>query len=209
MIRDRLTSQENQSLWDEFRAGDPDAFSRIYELFSADLYRYGYNLVRNKQLVEDCLHELFVHIHNSHHRIGPTDNILYYLYRSLRRRLTDSLVKLNKLDSQDYIFEGAEFLVESYETELVEQQTLDRQKEVVIAELNRLPKRQREILYLVYMKGLSYAEAGDVMNIAMRTVYNTVHIALAALRTSVVERLNREGIFISVTLALLIGHLTG
>ncbi|GGM90177.1 DNA-directed RNA polymerase sigma-70 factor [Dyadobacter beijingensis] len=208
MIRDRLTSQENQSLWDEFRAGNPDAFSRIYELFSADLYRYGYNLVRNKQLVEDCLHELFVHIYNTRQRIGPTDNILYYLYRSLRRRLTDSLARLNKFDSDDYIFEGAEFLVESYETELVEEQTLDRQKQIIIAELNRLPKRQREILYLVYMKGLSYAEAGDVMNIAMSTVYNTVNTALSTLRSFVAQRLAREGISIVVTVAVLISLLT-
>ncbi|MCF0069703.1 sigma-70 family RNA polymerase sigma factor [Dyadobacter sp. CY261] len=207
MVRDRLTSQENLLLWDEFRSGDPEAFSRIYELFSADLYRYGYNLVRNKQLVEDCLHELFLHIYNSRQRIGPTDNIRFYMYRALRRRLTDALVRLKKLDSQAYIFESAEFLVESYETELVEQQTLDHQRQIVIAELNRLPKRQREILYLVFMKGLTYSQAAEVMNITMKSVYNTIHVALSALRTSVAERFDREWVFINVTIVALMGYL--
>ncbi|WP_159474999.1 RNA polymerase sigma factor [Dyadobacter sp. 3J3] len=207
MIRDKLTPQEHRSLWDEFRSGSQDAFSRLYELFSADLYRYGYNLVRNRQLVEDCLHELFLHIYNNRHKIGTTDNIRFYLYRALRRRLTDASARLNKLDSEDYIFDRAEFLIQSYETELVEQQVVDRQKEVVVAELNRLPKRQKEILYLVFMKELSYQQAAEVMNITMKSVYNTIHVALSALRISVIERLNREGIFINVSIAVLVGYM--
>ena len=207
MTRDKLTPQEHKSLWDEFRCGSQEAFSRLYDLFSADLYRYGYNLVRNKQLVEDCLHELFLHIYNNRHKIGPTDNIRFYMYRALRRRLTDSLARLNKLDSEEYIFDRAEFLIQSYETELVDQEAVDRQKVVVIAELNRLPKRQKEILYLVFMKELSYQQASEVMNITMKSVYNTIHVALSALRISVTERLNREGIFINVTVVLLAGYI--
>ncbi|WP_255718192.1 RNA polymerase sigma factor [Dyadobacter sp. CY345] len=208
MIRDKLTSYEHKALWDKFRFGNQDAYSRIYELFAADLYRYGYNLVRNKQLVEDGLHELFLHIYNNRERLGPTDNIRFYMYRALRRRLLDSLTRLNKLDSSDYVFDNAEFLIQSYETELVEQQTLDYQKKVVIAELNQLPKRQKEILYLVFMKDLTYQQAAEVMGITMKSVYNSVHVALSALRISVNERLNREGIFINISVAMLLGYLT-
>ncbi|MCF2505235.1 sigma-70 family RNA polymerase sigma factor [Dyadobacter sp. CY107] len=208
-MRDNLTSYEHKALWDDFRSGSHEAFSQIYEVFSADLYRYGYNLVRNKQLVEDSLHELFLHIHNNRRRIGPTDNIRFYMYCALRRRLTDSLARLNKLDSSDYVFDNAEFLIQSYETELVEQQTADYQKQVVITELNQLPKRQKEILYLVFMKDLTYQEAGEVMGITIKSVYNTIHVALSALRISVNERLNREGIFINISVAMLLGYLTG
>jgi RNA polymerase sigma factor (sigma-70 family) len=203
MIKDRLTPAQHTALWDDFRGGSQEAFSQLYELFAADLYRYGYNLVRNKQLVEDCLHELYLHIHAKRGQLGPTDNIRFYLYRSLRRRLTDALTKLNKFDSDDYAFDNAEFLIQPYESDLIEQQTLERQKQIVVTELNKLPKRQKEILYLVYMKGLTYQQAADVMEITMKSVYNTINVALTTLRRYIKETMLREGLFVGILLLAL------
>lgn len=198
MMKDKLTPTEHATLWDNFRNGSKEAFSQLYELFAADLYRYGYNLVRNKQLVEDCLHELFLHLHAHRSQLGPTDNIRFYMYRSLRRRLTDSLTKLNKFDSDDYIFENAEFMIEPYESQVIEEQTLELQKKIVIAELNKLPKRQKEILYLVYMKGFTYQEASDAMDITMKSVYNTINVALTTLKGFLQETIKKQGLLIAL-----------
>ncbi len=196
-MTDRLTTAEHIHLWDAFRQGSRESFAQLYELFAADLYRYGYNLIRNKQVVEDCLHELFLHIHENRERLGPTDNIRFYLYRALRRRLLDTITKLNKFDSDTYVFDGVEFLVQSYEHELVAEQLLDQQKRLVLVELNKLPKRQKEILYLVYMKGLTYQQAAEVMNITMKSVYNTIHVALTTLRTHLPDSFQQGGALLS------------
>lgn len=206
-MTNRLTATEHTNLWDSFRNGDRVAFSQLYELFAADLYRYGYNLVRNKQVVEDCLHELFLHIHEKRAQLGPTDNIQFYLYRALRRRLLDTVTKLNKFDSDDYLFTSAEFLIQPYESTLVAEQLLDQQKQILIAELNKLPKRQKEILYLVYMKGLTYPQAAEVMGIAMKSVYNTINVALTTLRTHVHESLQQRGVLLTLLGALCTGFL--
>lgn len=202
MAKDNLTPTEHAALWDNFRSGNKEAFSQLYELFAADLYRYGYNLVRNKQLVEDCLHELFLHLYKQQSTLGATNNIRFYMYRALRRRLTDSLTKLNKFDSDDYIFDNAEFLIQPYESELIEEEIADKQKQLVIAELNKLPKRQKEILYLVYMKGFTYQQASEAMDITMKSVYNTINIALTTLRGYLQETFKREGLL----LILLVFH---
>ncbi|GAB2594689.1 RNA polymerase sigma factor [Spirosoma areae] len=198
-MTDRLTSAEHSHLWDTFRSGSRDAFSQLYELFAADLYRYGYNLIRNKQVVEDCLHELFLHLHENRGRLGATDNIRFYLYRALRRRLLDTVGRLNKFESDTYMFETAEFLILPYEHQLIEEQLIDQQKRLVIAELNKLPKRQKEILYLVYMKGLTYQQAAEVMDITMKSVYNTVNVALTTLRAYVRESFKQRGALLSLT----------
>lgn len=195
-MKDKLTPAEHTALWDNFRDGGKEAFTQLYELFAADLYRYGYNLVRNKQLVEDCLHELFLHLHNQQKKLGATDNIRFYLYRSLRRRLTDNITKLNKFNSEDYVFDNAEFMIEPYESQVIEEQTLARQKQIVIAELNRLPKRQKEVLYLVYMKGFTYQEAAEAMDITMKSVYNSVNVALNTLRGYLEETFKKQGLLI-------------
>ncbi|MEZ0607747.1 RNA polymerase sigma factor [Fibrella sp. WM1] len=177
-----LTTADHIELWNDFRAGSRDAFDRVYTLFAPDLYRYGYNLVRNRQVVEDCLHELFLHIHDHRQRLGPVDNIRFYLYRALRRRLLDTITRLNKYESDAYLFTDADFLIQPYETTLIESERLEQQQQQLLHEVNQLPKRQKEILYLVYMKGLSYQQAATVMDISMKSVYNTVNIALKRLR---------------------------
>lgn len=184
---------EHALLWNDFRNGSADAFARMYDLFAADLYRYGYNLVRNRQLVEDCLHELFLHLHESRTRLGATDNIRFYLYRALRRRLLDTVGRLNRLASDAYVFDQAEFLIQPYECLLVEEQLIDQQKHLLIAALNKLPKRQKEILYLVYMQGLTYQQAAEVMDITIKSVYNTISTALTALRAHVQVSFQQQG----------------
>lgn len=181
----RLTPAQHTLLWNNFRTGNADAFAQLYDLFAADLYRYGYNLVRNRQLVEDCLHELFLHLHESRARLGATDNIRFYLYRALRRRLLDTVGRLNKLDSDECLFKHAEFQIQPYEQTLIAQQLVDQQKLLLIDELNKLPKRQKEVLYLVYMQGLSYQQTAEVTNITIKSVYNTINVALTALRARV------------------------
>lgn len=199
-----LTPAEHTLLWNDFRNGSREAFSQLYAYFAADLYRYGYNLVRNRQVVEDCLHELFLHLHENRQRLGPTDNIRFYLYRSLRRRLLDTVGRLNKLESDDYLFDKAEFLIQPYEQTLVEEQLVEQQKLLVIAQLNKLPKRQKEVLYLVYMKGLTYQQAAEVMDITMKSVYNSVNVALTALRVYVRDSFQQGGAFWSLTGGLLV-----
>ncbi len=189
---DRPSSNECIGLWDAFRSGSRDAFAQIYDLYATDLYRYGYNLVRNRQVVEDCLHELFLHIYENRTRLGATDNIRFYLYRALRRRLLSMVTQLNRLDSETYLFDKAEFLIASYEHSLIEEQSTEERKQLMLSELEKLTKRQKEILYLVYMKGLTYQQVSEVMDIAMKTVYNTINMALMTLRKNTREMASKR-----------------
>jgi RNA polymerase sigma factor (sigma-70 family) len=202
MAKDKMTATEHTLLWDAFRNGSEAAYAEMYELFAVDLYRYGYNLVKNKELVEDCLHELFLHLHNKRETLGATNNIQFYMYRALRRRLTDAVTKQSKFDTNDYVFDSADFAILPFETALIEEQTLERQKQLVVTELNKLPKRQKEILYLVYMKGLSYQEASEVMDITMKSVYNSINVALTTLRGYLRESFLREGLMVWLSIVI-------
>ncbi|CCH00395.1 RNA polymerase, sigma-24 subunit, ECF subfamily [Fibrella aestuarina BUZ 2] len=197
-MKAHLTQSEHIALWNTFRSGQPDAFSTLYSLFSADLYRYGYNLVRNRQVVEDCLHELFLHLHENRSRLGPTDNIRFYLYRSLRRRLLDTVGRLARHGSDEYLFTDAAFTIQPHEHVLIESELAERQKALVTLALNQLPRRQKEILYLVYMKGLTYPQAAEVMAISLKSVYNTINIALMAMRRYVRQSVETSGALLSL-----------
>lgn len=186
----QLTPAEHSHLWDAFRGGSRPAFSQLYKTFSPGLYRYGYNLVRNRPLVEDCLHELFLYIHENRARLGPTNNIRLYLNCALRRRLLDTLDQFNKLHSDRYLFDKSEFSSLPYESALINEQLIEQQKRFLASELSKLPRRQQEILRLVYMKELTYCQTAEALNISLKTVYNTVNSGLKALRYNARESID-------------------
>ena len=63
--------------------------------------------------------------------------------------------------------------------------------------LDKLPPRQREIIYLKFYKDLSYEEIAVLTSLKVRTVYNTVYQALESMR-----HLITQGVKWSIVLAL-------
>ncbi len=199
------STEDHTALWDAFREGKREAFSRIYELFAAELYRYGYNLVRDKELVEDCIQELFLSMYTKRRSLGGTDNIRFYLYKAMRSRLLNAISRKNKhLPASEYAFENEGFVIQPAEKQIIEQQYYSRREQIVVSELNKLPKRQKEILYLVYLRGLSYDEAAEVMGITIKSVYNVVSIALSTLKKCLKQSVYQEGLYYAMIPMLII-----
>jgi len=51
--------------------------------------------------------------------------------------------------------------------------------------LNKLPKRQKEAIYLKYYSGLKTTEISEIMNINYQSVVNTLHKAINNLKEDV------------------------
>jgi RNA polymerase sigma factor (sigma-70 family) len=87
----RFASYTDTELWQAFKQSEEGAYQYIYHQYAPPLYNYGRHLIKNRQLVEDCLHDLFVYLYEHRQTLGPTDSIKFYLFRSLRRKITDAL----------------------------------------------------------------------------------------------------------------------
>ena len=74
-------------LWDEFRGGSHDAFSKLYQQFIQSLYSYSLSITNDKDLIKDCLHDLFVELWRNHSNLGPTTSVKFYLMASIKRKL--------------------------------------------------------------------------------------------------------------------------
>lgn len=202
----RLLHFSDAELWNAFRQGDEEAFAYLYRKFAPVLFSYGYHLCRNRDQTEDCLHDLFVHLHQHRAQLGETDNIKFYLYRSLRRRIAEKAQANSR-----WVFEEEtnvrqtitqpEFELDlSTETALIDQQTVQEQKKKIEYLLNRLPKRQKEALYLMYFEELSYPEIAKVMGLEIKSVYNLIYNSLVSLR-GYIQETNLQ--FFSIILALM------
>ena len=50
-------------LWKRFLEGDSSAYTQIYNRTVQDLFRFGLLYTSDKELIKDCIHDVFVKIH--------------------------------------------------------------------------------------------------------------------------------------------------
>jgi RNA polymerase sigma factor (sigma-70 family) len=183
--------EDDIRLWDEFRRGSESAFSRMYNGHIRSLLSYGTKLSSDINLVEDCIHDLFIELWDRKAFLGDTSSIKLYLFKGLKRKIIHALVRNRKnalssdLDplEEEYTFN----FTLSYETEWVEQQAFRAREEKLGKVLEKLPKAQREVVYLRFFAGMSYEEIASLMAINYQSVNNHVYRAMKSLRKELTD----------------------
>jgi RNA polymerase sigma-70 factor (ECF subfamily) len=84
------------SLFVAVKKGDKDALSILFLRHYDHLFHYGIRINSNKELVEECIQELFLYIFESHDRLGVIKNEKAYLFSSLRRRVLEKIKKARR-----------------------------------------------------------------------------------------------------------------
>lgn len=182
-----MNKKSESEIWRDFQQGDEEAYACIYQTYFFVLFNYGMKTIRDKEVVKDCIQNLFVHLWCNRQNLSPLNHIKPYLFKALRRDLIrvtrhDSKFKHQESWQQDH-FE----IVLSPEFTLIADQMEKEQKENLIRVLNGLTKRQREVVFLKFYDNLSYQEIASVMSISVDAVYNLMSQALGFLKTNVVS----------------------
>lgn len=169
------------TLWKAFRSGDEQALVAIFDKFTRPLYNYGHKLVADTELVKDAVQELFIELWESRDRLGDTDSIRFYLYKSLRR-------KLHKLKAKSERRLFGTLYIQSNTTEpspefvIIADQTSAETKEQLMRMLGKLSRRQHEAIFLRYFEELNCDQIAAVMDLSKQGVYNVLHHALNQLK---------------------------
>lgn len=69
----------DEKLWESCLTGDKEAFKEIYCRFYSLLYNYGSKLVSDKDLVKDCIQDIFIKLIQNYPSLSPTPNVKGYL----------------------------------------------------------------------------------------------------------------------------------
>lgn len=168
-------------LWCLFLKGDKKALAYIYKQQYRFLLAYGIKLCSDSELVRDCIQDLFVKLYTNRKNLNHTVNINTYLIRSLKRRLYDEMSEPYQiLDIENLPFDFTaddDFVTRFSETDEEWLQKYKLQKAIEL-----LVPNQREIIYLRFIRELSYEEIGEVLNINYQSAKNLLSRSLAKLR---------------------------
>ncbi len=170
----------DQQLWEAFRLGNQRALAIMYQHHFFKLYNYGLKITPDAGLVKDCIQDLFIHIWKSRKNLTVATSIKYYLFKALRRKIITELKK-NKVLRTDNEFQNFVFEL-PYEEKLIQSQIAVEQKEKLLECLNKLPKRQKEALFLRYYENMTSEEVSAIMSLSIDSTYVLFSKALHYLR---------------------------
>lgn len=178
------TTGSDALLWNAFREGSKIAYADIYNLHIEDLLSYGYRVTSNRQLIKDSIQDLFLHLWLHRENLSETNAIKFYLFRSLRNRILRNSEKSNNLPQTAEII--LENIIEdfSFEQALMAHETEMQQIERLQKAINKLSKRQQEVIQLRYHNDFSLEEIENLMQLNNQSVRNLLHRAISQLRIS-------------------------
>jgi len=187
-----IKKENDRTVWRSFLKGNKSAFQKIY----FDHYRFLYNYCRkytnDSALVEDIIQDLFVTLLSHRDRLSETDNIRFYLFSSIRRRLFKALnTKQHKVTDLFDTNNPPFHFDESVEPHYGDDEEENRFFKMLMGSVNKLADRQKEIIYLKYHLGLNNKEIADMLGISYQTVRNTLCNALSKIRTDFENELPR------------------
>jgi RNA polymerase sigma factor (sigma-70 family) len=179
-IEERLLDEK--LIWHEYKNGNRQAFAAIYKKYYYILYNYGFHLVPDKELVRDCLQDLFFYLWENKERIVEPNSIKSYLFTAFKRKLIDAAQNSRRFSSsyQDTDFD----IILSIEQESVIEQTKSESLRKLQTAIDKLTKRQREAIFLRYFENLDYHEIASIMECNINSLYVLMSRAMEALRQS-------------------------
>ena len=176
------TNHSTDTLLASFQAGNMAAFSQLYNLHINVLFNNGLKLTIDKELLKDCIHDIFVKLYTKKDELGTIDNLRSYLFISLKNKLCDELRRRMYM-SDTAVEEVSISTPTDVEDDYMEEEQRKNEFSLVRRLLDQLSPRQREALTLYYIEEKKYEDICEIMNMNYQSVRNLMHRGLTKLRS--------------------------
>lgn len=173
-------------LWQKLRQGNSDALGPLYDRFVDELFSYGTHFSQDKQIIMDAIHDLFLNLYKYRNKLANTDNVQYYLYRSLKNQIlkesrTKSIFIPNSSIPEDQTYNN---ITVSHEETLIETEYLDQKSYRLSDAISALSKKQKQGIFLRFNEDRQYDEIAEIMNVSVETSRTIIYRAIKVLRSS-------------------------
>jgi RNA polymerase sigma factor (sigma-70 family) len=165
--------------WKALQNGNKEAFAFLYIHYFQELFEKNRNLADDKELINDCIHDLFVEIWDKRTRLSVPHSIHAYLQSSIRRKLFKCL---REQRSRHLRLEINEMTTHSIEDILIGEQIQLHQSRLLLRAISCLSRRQQRAVYLKFYSGMSCLDIARDLAVSKRSVYNMVSRAISTLQ---------------------------
>jgi RNA polymerase sigma factor (sigma-70 family) len=172
------------------RNNDEAALNYLFTNYYNRLFRTGLKYGATSDSIQEAIQAVFIDVWQYRQTLGDIVSFEAYLKGALRKRLAkfsanNAKSPQNSVQNSENT-EGVEndilLSVEAYENVMILQETNDSKRQALIAALEQLTPRQKELIVLRYFEEMSYAEIATKTQLQTDSIYKTIHEALKRLR---------------------------
>ncbi|XOV94298.1 MAG: RNA polymerase sigma factor [Bacteroidota bacterium] len=178
-------SNQETLIWESFKNGNQKALAYIFRNYSIDLFNYGYQFTTDRNLVKDCLQDVFLELIKHRKNLKTTDSIRFYLMRCMRNKVISTLQKNTRREQVEKDKDKDERSFEisvSSELKMINGQLDNEKRALIEKKINELPDLQREAILLYFYEGLKYAEIAELLNIKVKSSRALIYRALESMK---------------------------
>lgn len=158
-------------------------FTDLYDKTIDDLFDFGTKFTTDRELIKDCIQDVFVKLYTKKDELVSVSNIESYLYVSLRNRINDEFRRNTHISDNEINDNQMKSIADdsdALDMENIEesQKKVNKLKEFI----GCLSPRQRQIIQLYYVEQRKYDDICNIMGINYQSVRNLMHRSLLKLR---------------------------
>ena len=168
-------------LWNGVLSGERFSLEQLYRRHYKTLLHYGYRFTSDTDLIEDCIHDLFIHIFENK-SLKQTEYVESYLLKSIRNLLFKHFASSKNKES----IENIEFDLHIDDSAIQylfknDDESLKIGKELLSA-YNQLSDKQKQFVYLRYVKELKIEAIALLLDVNIQSCKNISFRILSKLR---------------------------
>ena len=158
---------------------DETAFKEFYKENVFKLFQFAFAFVRDKELSEEIVNDVFLKLWQHRSRICEIKNIHVYLYVSVKNTASNYLRKKSSKKNIDIDHLSADHFYTSPDQEQI--LITDELKKLIEQSINQLPPKCKLIFKMVKEDGLTCKDVAAILGISYKTVTTQLTIALIKL----------------------------
>lgn len=180
----QLQGLDDQELWRQYLEENDDVLGYIYIVHVKMLFRFGRQFLQDRELLKDCIQDLFINLKKTKDASVKVTSIKSYLFKALYRNIQHTL----KIDSR--FVKGEDFRLDtamadqvSVEMKWAGEEESASLKNRVSEALNKLSAKQKHVIIHYYYDGFTYEEIAGIMGLSDKSsARKLLHRALDGLR---------------------------
>ena len=185
---------QEQNLLSQLKKGEQRAFEQIYQLYSERIYGRLIRLLKDEDMADSILQDVFLRIWERRAQIDPRQPFKAYLYKIAENLVYDYFRKVARDKKLQVKLRAA--AAEYYDQ--IEENIFKKEYEALIGEaILKLPPQRQKIFQLCRIEGKSYEEAAGLLGISVSTVSNQLVKATKSVKEYV---LSANGIALTILL---------
>lgn len=185
MKRSQSIKEENDillELWRQAQSGDDIAYCQLSETLYRKLFNYACTFTDDREYIKDIIQDVLLHIWEKRESTHIQYVVIYFI-TSLRNLLFQTLQKQQRLtllpDIHNFDDISDDYTIEN---EIASQEQLTQNQEQIRSAIEKLPKRQKEVVFMKFYLGMENASIAELIQVNRQSVANLLFKATSALK---------------------------